>query len=173
VAFPLLHRPKSVIISAIFEFSEKRIFIMKKGNPIALLPILVFLVLYLGCGIIFEYVLKIPMGFYNIPIVVVFLVAVFCAGYCIGFERAEDVYCNGTGTESVSNELEQAGTNISNAEAGIGQAENHAGNVEAGIGNAQESADYLQGTVSTSTELIGQCQSIIERIRSRGETETK
>ena len=106
-------------------------------------------------------------------IVVVFLVVVFIAGYCIGWERAEDVYCNGTGTEHVSNELEQAGTNISNAEAGIGQAENHAGNVEAGIGNAQESADYLQGTVSTSTELIGQCQSIIERIRSRGETETK
>ena len=42
-----------------------------------------------------------------------------------------------------------------------------------GIGNAQESADYLQGTVNTSTELIGQCKSIIERIRSRGETEAK
>ncbi|MBR3259823.1 MAG: Na+/H+ antiporter NhaC family protein [Firmicutes bacterium] len=52
---------------------------MKKGNPIALLPILVFLVLYLGFGIIFEYVLKIPMGFYNIPIVVVFLVALLVA----------------------------------------------------------------------------------------------
>lgn len=52
---------------------------MKKGNAIALLPILVFLVLYLGCGILFEYVLKIPMGFYNIPIVVVFLVALTVA----------------------------------------------------------------------------------------------
>ena len=52
---------------------------MKKGNPIALLPILVFLVLYLGFGIIFEYVLKIPMGFYNITIVVVFLVALLVA----------------------------------------------------------------------------------------------
>ncbi len=52
---------------------------MKKGNPAALLPILVFLVLYLGLGIIFEYVLKIPMGFYNIPIVVVFLIALLVA----------------------------------------------------------------------------------------------
>ena len=52
---------------------------MKKQNPKALLPILVFLVLYLGLGIIFEYVLKIPMGFYNIPIVVVFLVALLVA----------------------------------------------------------------------------------------------
>ena len=46
-----------------------------KSNPIALLPIGVFLVLYLGLGLVFEYVLKIEMGFYNIPIVVVFLVA--------------------------------------------------------------------------------------------------
>ena len=42
----------------------------KKANPAALLPILEFLLLYLGLGLIFEYVLKIPMGFYSIPIVV-------------------------------------------------------------------------------------------------------
>ena len=52
---------------------------MKKSNPIALLPILVFLILYLGLGILFEYVLKIPMGFYNIPIVVAFMVAILTA----------------------------------------------------------------------------------------------
>ncbi len=44
-----------------------------------MLPILVFLVLYLGMGLIFEYVLKIPMGFYSIPIVVAFLVALLVA----------------------------------------------------------------------------------------------
>lgn len=52
---------------------------MKKGNPIALLPIGVFLVLYLGFGIVFEYVMKIPMGFYNIPIVIAFLAAILVA----------------------------------------------------------------------------------------------
>ena len=52
---------------------------MKKSNPIALLPILVFLVLYLGLGILFEYILKIPMGFYNIPIVVTFVIALIVA----------------------------------------------------------------------------------------------
>uniref|UniRef100_UPI003FEEC51C Na+/H+ antiporter NhaC family protein n=1 Tax=Candidatus Fimivicinus sp. TaxID=3056640 RepID=UPI003FEEC51C len=52
---------------------------MKKSNAIALLPIGVFLVLYLGLGILFEYVLKIPMGFYNIPIVIAFLVAILVA----------------------------------------------------------------------------------------------
>ena len=52
---------------------------MKKGNPIALLPIGVFLVIYLGLGLLFEYGMKIPMGFYNIPIVIAFLVAILVA----------------------------------------------------------------------------------------------
>ena len=52
---------------------------MKKANGKALLPIGVFLVLYLGLGILFEYVLKISMGFYKIPIVVVFMVALLVA----------------------------------------------------------------------------------------------
>lgn len=52
---------------------------MKKNNPIALLPIGVFLVLYLGLGILFEYVLKIPMGFYNIPLVIAFMAAILVA----------------------------------------------------------------------------------------------
>lgn len=52
---------------------------MKKNNPIALLPIGVFLVLYLGLGILCEYVLKIPMGFYNIPIVIAFMAAILVA----------------------------------------------------------------------------------------------
>ena len=52
---------------------------MKKNNPKALLPIGVFLILYLGLGIIFEYVMKIPMGFYNIPIVIAFMAAILVA----------------------------------------------------------------------------------------------
>ena len=52
---------------------------MKKSNPIALLPIGVFLVIYLGLGLLFEYGLKINMGFYNIPIVVAFLIALLVA----------------------------------------------------------------------------------------------
>ena len=51
----------------------------KKSNPIALLPIAVFLILYLGLGILFEYVMKIPMGFYNVPIVIAFLAAILVA----------------------------------------------------------------------------------------------
>lgn len=101
-------------------------------------------------------------------VVLVFMVVIFTIGYMFGIRNVHD---NGSGTQPIGQQLEQAGTNISNATAGIGQAENHAGNVEAGIGNAQESADYLQGTVSTSTELIGQCKSIISEIRRRGKAD--
>ena len=52
---------------------------MKKGNVKALLPIGIFLALYLGLGITFEYGLKIDMGFYKIPIVVCFLAALLVA----------------------------------------------------------------------------------------------
>ena len=102
-------------------------------------------------------------------VVFVFMVVIFTIGYMFGIRNVHD---NGNGTQPIGQQLNEAGTNISNATSGIGQAENHAGNIEAGIGNAQESADYLQGTVSTSTELIGQCKSIIENIRRRGKENT-
>ncbi len=52
---------------------------MKKSNALALIPIGVFVVFYLSLGVIFEYVMKIPMGFYSVPVVVAFLVALFVA----------------------------------------------------------------------------------------------
>lgn len=58
---------------------EKTTETVKKGNVKALLPIGVFLVLYLGLGILFEYGMGIPMGFYIIPVVVIFLVALLVA----------------------------------------------------------------------------------------------
>ena len=50
-----------------------------KPNIFALFPIVIFLTLYLGLGFLFEFVLKIPMGFYKIPIIVVFLISLFIA----------------------------------------------------------------------------------------------
>lgn len=52
---------------------------MRKSNALALIPIGVFIILYLSLGVIFEYVMKIPMGFYSVPVVVAFLVALFVA----------------------------------------------------------------------------------------------
>ena len=76
----------------------------KNGNPIALLPIGVFLVLYLGLGLVFEYVLKIEMGFYNIPIVVVFLVALlvaFCQNKGLKFDEKLEVVSRGVGNKDI------------------------------------------------------------------------
>lgn len=77
---------------------------MKKGNALALLPIGVFLVLYLGLGIVFEYVLKIPMGFYNIPIVVAFLVALLVAclqNRKLGFDKKLEIMGQGVGDKNI------------------------------------------------------------------------
>ena len=51
----------------------------KRRKSASLLPVGVFLVFYLGLGILFEYIMKIPMGFYNVPIVFAFLVAILVA----------------------------------------------------------------------------------------------
>ena len=77
---------------------------MEKGNVKALLPIGVFLVLYLGLGIVFEYVLKIPMGFYSIPIVVVFLIALLVAcmqNKALSFDDKLVLMGNGIGDKNI------------------------------------------------------------------------
>ena len=74
------------------------------GNPIALLPIGVFLVLYLGLGLVFEYVLHIEMGFYNIPIVVVFLIALLvacCQNRGLKFDQKLQVIARGVGNKDI------------------------------------------------------------------------
>ena len=76
----------------------------EKGNAIALLPIGVFLVLYLGLGILFEYVMKIPMGFYNVPIVVAFLTAIFVAclqNRTVCFDRKLEIMAHGVGDKNI------------------------------------------------------------------------
>lgn len=77
---------------------------MKKGNVFALLPIGVFLVLYLGTGITFEYIMKIPMGFYNVPIVVAFMAALLVA--CIqnrklSFDEKLEIMGKGIGDKNI------------------------------------------------------------------------
>ena len=77
---------------------------MKKGNVLALLPIGIFVTLYLGLGITFEYILKIPMGFYKVPIVVIFLVATLVA--ClqnreISFDKKLELMGHGVGDKNI------------------------------------------------------------------------
>ena len=52
---------------------------MKQAGLKALLPIGVFLAIYLGLGLCFEYGMGIPQGFYQVPIVGAFMVAILVA----------------------------------------------------------------------------------------------
>lgn len=77
---------------------------MKKANAKALLPILVFVVLYLGLGITFEYILKIPMGFYNVPIIGTFLVALLVACFQnkkVSFDDKLEIMGKGVGDKNI------------------------------------------------------------------------
>ncbi|MBE5875768.1 MAG: Na+/H+ antiporter NhaC family protein [Lachnospiraceae bacterium] len=77
---------------------------MQKGNWRALLPIGVFLFLYLGLGLLFEYGLGIAMGFYNIPIVVSFLVALlvaFIQNPALKFDEKLEVIAKGVGDKNI------------------------------------------------------------------------
>lgn len=74
------------------------------SRPIALLPVGVFLVLYLGMGLVFEYGIGIEMGFYSIPIVVVFLIALLVA--CIqnrklDLEQKLEIMAQGVGDKNI------------------------------------------------------------------------
>ena len=77
---------------------------VKKQNPIALLPIAVFLVLYLGLGILFEYIMKIPMGFYNVPIIIAFLVAILVAclqNRSVKFDQKLEIMAQGLADKNI------------------------------------------------------------------------
>ena len=77
---------------------------MQKKNPIALLPIGVFLLIYLGLGLLFEYGLNIPMGFYNIPIVIAFLAAILVAclqNRALSFDEKMEIMAQGVGDKNI------------------------------------------------------------------------
>ena len=77
---------------------------MKKGNVTALLPIGVFLCIYLGLGIAFEYVMKIPMGFYNVPIIIAFLAAILVAclqNRKISFDEKLEIMAQGLADKNI------------------------------------------------------------------------
>ena len=87
----------------------------EKGNAIALLPIGVFLILYLGLGILFEYVMKIPMGFYNVPIVVAFLAAILVAclqNRKVDFDKKLELMARGVGDKNILKSINEQIQNI-------------------------------------------------------------
>ena len=78
----------------------------KKSNPKALLPILVFLILYLGSGIYFEYIRPAEgvMGFYVISVVVAFglaLIIAFAQNPSLSFDEKIHICAQGIGDDNI------------------------------------------------------------------------
>ena len=70
---------------------------IKKGNPWALLPLLVFLVLFVGSGII-------TGDFYKMPVVVAFLISAAVALFSnrkASLQDKIDVFCKGAGESNI------------------------------------------------------------------------
>ena len=79
----------------------------KTPNPKALIPILVFLVLYLGNGIYFEYINPIEggMGFYVMSVVVAFVIALIVAllqNRGLSFDEKIHVCAKGIGDDNIT-----------------------------------------------------------------------
>ena len=75
-----------------------------RSNPAALLPILVFLALYLGFGLLFQYGLGIEEGFYQTPAIVIFLIALAVACFQnrkLDFNAKLKVLANGVADENI------------------------------------------------------------------------
>lgn len=79
----------------------------RRPNAAALLPILVFLVIYLGNGIYFEYISPAPggMGFYIMSVVVAFSIALFTAFFQnrkLTFDEKIHVCATGIGDDNIT-----------------------------------------------------------------------
>ena len=77
---------------------------MKKGNPAALLPIGVFLLMYLGLGLLLQYGMGINKGFYCVPIVGAFLVAILTAclqNRKLSFDEKLSIMGRGVGNKDI------------------------------------------------------------------------
>lgn len=76
----------------------------KRGNFGALLPIGVFIIIYLGLGTVFEYILKIEMGFSSTPIVTAFLISLLVAclqNKSLSFDEKLELMGRGVGDKNI------------------------------------------------------------------------
>ncbi len=79
----------------------------KKSNGIALLPMIIFLTVYLGSGIYYEYIAPIEdgMGFYVMSVVVAFMIALavaFCQNSELPFNEKISACAKGIGDDNIT-----------------------------------------------------------------------
>lgn len=90
---------------------------------------------------------------------ILFAVAILLSTYCV----RQNVPDNGDGTGAIRNELTDAG----------GKLKEQASTITDAIGESQEIRGAIDAVIKTEredAELIGECRSILERVRARNET---
>lgn len=104
--------------------------------------------------------------------------AAFYAGYLCGIRNASIeseignyISNNRTGSDTVRNEIGDAGSAISAARSGIDSAAAAADRIEARANDTQERVNYIKGKVTDGRELIAECKQIIAAVRTRGKKE--
>ena len=96
-----------MICRPFYRMFESDLFMNKTPNAKALLPIVVFLVLYLGSGIYFEYIAPIEgeMGFYVVSVVVAFIIALavaFLQNRKLSFDEKIHICARGIGDDNIT-----------------------------------------------------------------------
>lgn len=118
-------------------------------------------------------------GYKEDIVVIIFIISFICA---VAFmcTCGKNVYDNGHGIDNVRNELENA-TNSQREEASvIDETKQSINRSETAITNSEERVDdstktnrEIASVERADTEIIGECQQILKRVRERQQEETK
>ena len=99
------------------------------------------------------------------------LLLIFGAGYCIGIRNAgSDVHDNGNGIEPIREQLSTAIQHQQQITSGLESAIAGSHGIEERSDRIEKAAGAAAQSVTDAGILISECQQIIERVRTRGQT---
>lgn len=87
---------------------------------------------------------------------------------CIGCYIGYNLHDNGGGTDDAGKQVESAIRANEEHEASVDRITGSADRVSSGIKQAQDGIGRAQSSAASSEQIIGECQQILERVRSRG-----
>ena len=102
-------------------------------------------------------------------VAVIFLLAAFCAGYCLGQQRTEDLYNYGAGAGDVGEQFGQAVGHQQQITDGIKDAEHTVSGIAQTGSAIADTAHSIEAGVGEAASLIDSSQQILGRIRNRGQ----
>ena len=105
-----------------------------------------------------------------ILVAVIVLVAIFCAGYGLGFRNAgTDIHDNGNGIDAVREQYQHIEVNQRQITDGLAGAVERSDNAAERAERIEERAVRSETAVNDAGVLIDECQQIIGRVRNRSQ----